>query len=496
MNLLNLAEKHVTLRKVGNEYHGACPACGPGKSGPEKTDRFSVKPDKDQWFCRTCGHGDSVGFLRIFENMKCSEAHATLGRKCTSTTCPALGKCPQGDEPVTRTRQTLKPSTNNKPAAQIFYPSEARPTHELWQEKAGKLIDHAHVALLENPEQLAYLAHRGLPWEAVEKYQLGWLDKDFFRPRPSWGLPEECWDNNGKQKLLKINCGLVIPSFVAGKPHRLRIRIPLEDRKPNGPSYLEVQGSGDDKIILRPEARAVVVVESDLDALLIDWVAGDLVGALAVVSATAKPKQSTWAQLQAALAILLALDFEPRENERTGKHENPGGQAAQWWIKQFPRAERWPVPEGKDPGEFYQDHGGDLRAWITAGLPPACRIAATHPAKPTTPILVPKPSAPPKPPVRIEDEALTGTYSEAEAKDGTKLIIAEHRADKPVLLKRYPEHIFFDYKEMGILKGRVEEAAFVLIFKQVIPTATVLSIKVLVEQNTLDFGAPRPEVCR
>ena len=39
-----------------------------------------------------------------------------------------------------------------------------------------------------------------------------------------------------------------------------------------------------------------------------------------------------------------------------------------WWLETFPKAKRWPVPAGKDPGEAYKE-GVDIRKWILAGLP-------------------------------------------------------------------------------------------------------------------------------
>jgi hypothetical protein len=108
------------------------------------------------------------------------------------------------------------------------------------------------------------------------------------------------------------------------------------------------------------------------------------------------------------------------------------------------------------------------------------------------PISVPKPTAPPKPPVKGKgvDSArpgLNGSYTEAESKDGTPLIIAESRADRAVLLERYPDHIFFDYAEMAILKEHKEEATFALMFKRVVPDATVLGIHPITETRSL-FG--------
>jgi len=371
---LELAEARVPMRRVGSEWHGPCPACGAGNSGEAKTDRFSVKAD-GRWFCRTCpepSHGDAVGFLRKFENMSCAEAHAALGKECRSTSCPAE-RCPQRNAPPAA--KAIKPLLPPKPAAVAeFVPAVAISPEEKWRQSAEKLIERAHAALLDCPEQLAYVAGRGLPREAVEKYRLGWLAADLYRPRVAWGLPEILRED-GKPKKLWLPQGILIPTFdAAGVPIRLNIRRPKI--KEGEIRYYRVPGSGDDIPVLNPQARAHVVVESDLDACLIAWHAGDLVGAIPLATCSAKPKESAVEILRKALCILVATDFEPRENAKTGRHENPGGKSALWWQQQFPRAKRWPVPIGKDPGEFFKDHAGDIRAWVLAGLPPVFHLPA------------------------------------------------------------------------------------------------------------------------
>jgi hypothetical protein len=45
------AHSAVKLRRQQNEHVGACPVCGTGD------DRFSIRPDKELFFCRVCGRG-------------------------------------------------------------------------------------------------------------------------------------------------------------------------------------------------------------------------------------------------------------------------------------------------------------------------------------------------------------------------------------------------------------------------------------------------------
>jgi hypothetical protein len=260
-----------------------------------------------------------------------------------------------------------------------FTPSDSVAPADKWAGKAGNFVTHCQQALLENKTACQWLAERGIDQKTAEKYRLGWNGKDFWRDRTAWGLPEEL-KPDGKPKKLWIPAGLVIPWSVAGRLHRLRIRRPEGE-----PRYYVVPGSGRSPMISRPDAAAYVVVESELDAILLDSLASDLVGIIAQGNSTAKPDQATWQPLQQAVSIMVALDTD-----------EAGAKASVWWKQQLSTATRWPIVGGKDPGDAYKA-GIDLRAWITAGLPPALKVKpAASCLQPATP-----PPAPPKATVTV-----------------------------------------------------------------------------------------------
>jgi len=64
--------------------------------------------------------------------------------------------------------------------------------------------------------------------------------------------------------------------------------------------------------------------------------------------------------------ILVALDADDGKNKKPGA----GQQAVATWLKQFRHAKYWPVPAGKDPGEYVKEHQGDIAAWVESGLIP------------------------------------------------------------------------------------------------------------------------------
>jgi hypothetical protein len=104
------------------------------------------------------------------------------------------------------------------------------------------------------------------------------------------------------------------------------------------------------------EKKCFVIVESELDGLLIHQEAGDMVGVIALGSATNTPDIEAHKALEQAEVILVALDTDEAGAKQTWT----------WWAKQNQQSKRWPVINGKDPGEAYRN-GLDIRAWALAG---------------------------------------------------------------------------------------------------------------------------------
>ena len=466
VSLLDLAMARVPLHQTGKEWHGPCPFCGTSQSDPRLADRFWVNTSSDRWFCRQCSPrgGDAVMFIRQSEGKSCPEAHASLGKECDFTSCPVWEKCPAGvganhHSPASRQRQPQKPLE-----APAFVPAAPIAPLGSWKEQAAKLIDRAHEALLSSPEQLDYLARRGLPLAAVQRYRFGWLSEDNYRARAAWGLPEILREDK-KPKKLFLPQGIVIPFFaVDGTPDRLQIR--RSQIKEGEARYYWVTGSSDDIPVLGAEARAFVVVESNLDAFLIHHHAGDLVGAIPMGTCSAKPKAAAHAVLTKALCVLVSLDYEPRENASTGKHENPGGKSSLWWVGDgqkikpaYPRAKRWPCPVGKDPGEAFTA-GVDIREWILKGLPPIFHIAA--PVQTTPPLQTTPPVLPDIPPCKTGGETPTaaggspsyhGGCQRRKRPNGTMCLVADDPRDLAAYAQEFPDHAIFCIDEMKHLQG-------------------------------------------
>ena len=373
-------------KKTSTEWASPCPSCG-GK------DRCSLWPEDQEgrgyYWCRQCGtQGNGIQFLRDFHGMGYAEACRAIGVAVQQNLAPPRFA------PGPNRREKLVPKSKAAPEeGPAAFAAGQETDRALWREKATIFAAWAHLRLLETPEVLQWLARRGLDEAAVRRYGLGWNPGErgqsgIVRSRQSWGLPEQL-KADGKPKQLWLPKGLVIPQLgtdAGGKSHarRLRIRRPEEERQRFMPDqkFFVIPGSEMDALYLcrrHPSGsdrsgcgiNIIAVVESELDALLLHHLAGDLMGVAAAMTSTVKAlPPRLFSDLEKADCILVALDFDDPDKE--GKRAGAEG----WprWNDTFPRAKRWPVPVGKDPGEAFA-RGENLRLWLWAGLPEGLRFA-------------------------------------------------------------------------------------------------------------------------
>lgn len=328
MNFLTLLEQTgLTLKRVattnGGEYAGPCPFCG-GR------DRFRVWPNQDggRYWCRGCGkHGDAIQYLRETRGLSFIEA------------CTELAIEPN----AIRSKKPLEEKPKPPPSLK-------------WQERAESFLTEAVKVLWHNHEALSFLHGRGLQDDAIKAAGLGWNNRTRYEDRESWGLEPEK-DEEGKDKKLWLPGGLVIP-LIDSISERLRAVTRLRIRRPAGePRYVIVSGSYTGPMVWDLDKKVLLIVESELDGLLVWQEAGDLVGVVALGTATRKPDEEMDRLLKQAALILVSLDFD-----------EAGGKASwDFWTRTYPSARRWPVPIGKDPSEAFQG-GMSVRAWVEAGL--------------------------------------------------------------------------------------------------------------------------------
>jgi hypothetical protein len=108
-------------------------------------------------------------------------------------------------------------------------------------------------------------------------------------------------------------------------------------------------------IFWNEDQQAVVIVESELDAMLLHQQAGDLLGVIGLGSAQAKPDSVLHQRLIHAKRILIALDYDP------------AGSKASKFFNRYPGFKRWPPVVGKDIADMHEA-GAPVRLWVKAGL--------------------------------------------------------------------------------------------------------------------------------
>ncbi|MDY0191806.1 MAG: CHC2 zinc finger domain-containing protein [Desulfuromonas sp.] len=340
--------KKVSSAK-GGEYHSPCPRCG-------GTDCFHVWPEQNEgegsFWCRRCGiGGDCIKFLMHFNGLSFKEAAARTGKKLE--------------------KQKVRPHytpIEKQPPEPNMEPRKCQQPVQKWQQQALELVMNAGQALQENKEQLNYLATRGISAQQAAKWGLGFIggQRDcLYSSRSKWGLDPKT--DNKKPNALWIPRGIAIPNFINDRVDSIRIRRPKKDRQRIMPtlSYHVMPGSGTAPLLNHRDQPVIVVVESQLDAILLDQFVGDLVGVLALGNSSARPDDRAHDALSRANLILVALDSD-----------EAGQTAAEKWLRWYDTTINSPVPTGKDPSEAYQQ-GVDLRQWII-DLLPSVWIPTTH----------------------------------------------------------------------------------------------------------------------
>jgi DNA primase len=252
-----------------------------------------------------------------------------------------------------------EPDFKKKPKPSILSPKkEPTPPPEAWQERAFSFAMQAQAILWDSAgsKMRRWLREeKGLNDETIRKAGLGYNPTDICEQREAWGLPPATNDE-GKPKKQWLPAGLVIPFAMQEKIQRLRIR---RSDPGDGNRYIVASGSSMAPMILgEREAKAAILVESELDAILLWQEVGDLCAIVALGSAQAKPDAATEALLKRMKTILVSLD-----DDVTGQQ-----QIVRYWLKTFPQAKYYAVPGGKDPSGAWQE-GLNLRLWIQAGLP-------------------------------------------------------------------------------------------------------------------------------
>lgn len=333
MNVLELAQeigldpKKVASTK-GGEYKSSCPNCKAG------IDRFCIWPFdglKGRYWCRFCNFkGDAIQFCRDFLGLSYLEA-------CKKVNVEPVQRAPS---------KYCNPFKKND-----FKPHSPLPLSNDWKSRANEFINKCHEALLNNFLALNLLFERGVTIDTIRSSKLGWNQDTLYENRELWGLPLEIkMDGNLRRQWLPE--GIIIPSFENEQPVRIKVRRSNWHKEDKLPKYVEISGSLQRPSVYGDLNKPIVVMESELDAILVQQEASSLCCCIALGGVSKRPDTHIHSQLLKSSLILLALDYD-----EAGKKEYL------FWMSLYPNLRPWPVPKGKSPGDAFK-LGVNLFNWL------------------------------------------------------------------------------------------------------------------------------------
>jgi DNA primase len=325
-----------------DEYHGPCFKCGGNH-------RFIVFGNGMAW-CRQCQwRGDSIQLLRDRDGLSYIDAAAKVGRDL---------------EPQTQKKQQ-KVNRRVTPAMRASTPKDVQFDQAAWSGMAHKLMDRAIEVMhfnADGQEAESYLRGRGLSLAALTGAFIGYIPTRF---ETNWGGLK-----------VVVERGISIPWFDGSQVvHKVNVRTDNQDKSKR---YKAVTGSTNGAYLsyrVRP-GSVVVLVEGEIDALSVASATDWKINGVATGSTMGGRLLSVVAKLAMARRVLVAFDSD-----------EPGENAAQWWLQALPNARRH-LPTRHDVNDMLQIDGPDgVQQWIASGF------KDMRPVRPATPP-TPTPAAP------------------------------------------------------------------------------------------------------
>ncbi len=216
VDLVEVIEARVPLRKAGREYVACCPFHN------EKTPSFTVSPVKQFYHCFGCGaHGNAIGFLLEYEHMEFVEAVEELAA--------GVG--------LTVPREAA--SRRGGPGPDLYAVLE----------RAAGVYREALRAHPAAGRARTYLEARGLDAAVTEDYGLGYAPPGWDHLLGALGA-----DAEGRRRLLAA--GLAVARDGGGAYDRFRDRVmfPIRDRRGRTIAFGgRVLGEGTPKYLNSPE---------------------------------------------------------------------------------------------------------------------------------------------------------------------------------------------------------------------------------------------------
>ena len=141
VDIVDVIERHVRLKKAGTNYKACCPF------HDEKTPSFNVSPSKQFYHCFGCGaHGNAIGFVMEYSGLTYPDAIRELAQQVGMDVPEVRGGLP------------------GRPAA-----AQAKGLTDRMMDA----LNYYRAELKKTPEAIEYLKRRGLSGEIAARYGLG-----------------------------------------------------------------------------------------------------------------------------------------------------------------------------------------------------------------------------------------------------------------------------------------------------------------------------------
>ncbi|CAG0983402.1 DNA primase [Methylophilaceae bacterium] len=191
VDIVDVVDKNVPLKKAGANYSACCPFHN------EKSPSFTVSPTKQFYHCFGCGaHGTAIGFLMEYQGLSFVEAVHELAKMVGMIV-------PQETRDISKPAQKVVPGLlETLQQAANYYKGE----------------------LKKSPRAIDYLKGRGLSGQVAARFQIGYAPQ-------GWQNLQGVFDHYDSEVLQ--TAGLVVENEQGRRYDRFRDRImfPIHDQK-------------------------------------------------------------------------------------------------------------------------------------------------------------------------------------------------------------------------------------------------------------------------
>ena len=336
IDVVDVIERYVPLRKAGANYSACCPFHS------EKSPSFTVSPSKQFYHCFGCGaHGSAIGFLMEYSGLGFVDAVEELAAS-------AGLQVPQQSVARRQDEQKKAPLTDFMARAAKYYREQ----------------------LKASPRAIDYLKGRGLSGEIAARFGLGYAPD-------GWQNLDQVFPASGYKAAELAECGLVIDNEQGRRYDRFRDRImfPILDQRGNVIGFGgRILDSGEPKYLNSPEtplfekgrelyglpqarkaireAEAVIVVEGYMDVVGLAQLGVENVVASLGTATTGMHLQKLF-----KLTDRIVFCFD----------RDAAGDKAAWramevsleYLADNKTVEILQMPGNQDPDEFIREHGKD-----------------------------------------------------------------------------------------------------------------------------------------